>query len=62
VNFRLFREGNDAFLVKNYDEAIRHYSKAIELEPSTAIFYSNRRLVILHSASILILIVFMLLR
>mmetsp|Transcript_30969 Transcript_30969/g.52349 ORF Transcript_30969/g.52349 Transcript_30969/m.52349 type:complete len:259 (-) Transcript_30969:252-1028(-) len=36
------KEGNDAFLAKDYQEAIKHYSKAIELEPNTAIFYSNR--------------------
>ena len=37
------RDGNDAFLAKNYEDAIKHYSKAIELEPNNAIFYSNRR-------------------
>eukprot|EP01032_Pedospumella_encystans_P008268 gene8268-9834_t len=36
------KEGNDAFLAKNYVEAIKHYTKAIEFEPNTAIFYSNR--------------------
>lgn len=44
---RFFREGNDAFLAKNYVEAIKHYTKAIEFEPNTAIFYSNRRLVVI---------------
>lgn len=34
--------GNDAFLAKNYKEAIEHYTKAIELDDSNAIFYSNR--------------------
>ena len=36
------RLGNEAFAVKNYDAAIKHYSDAIEVEPSNAIFYSNR--------------------
>ena len=29
--------GNDAFIAKNYDEAIIHYSKAIELNPGSAV-------------------------
>lgn len=42
---QLLRDGNDAFLAKNYSEAITHYSRAIEIEPNNAIFYSNRRFV-----------------
>lgn len=38
----LKREGNDAFAAKKYDEAIELYSKAIALEPSNPVFYSNR--------------------
>lgn len=34
--------GNDAFLAKKYDEAIGYYSAAISLQPSNAVFYSNR--------------------
>lgn len=34
--------GNDAFLAKKYDEAIKFYSAAINLQPSNAVFYSNR--------------------
>jgi tetratricopeptide (TPR) repeat protein len=40
----LRRLGNEAFLAKNYEQAITHYSNAIKLEPENAIFYSNRRL------------------
>lgn len=36
------KDGNDAFLAKNYAEAIKHYSKSIEYEPDNAIYYSNR--------------------
>ena len=34
--------GNDAFTAKNYEEAITHFSKAIELNPNDHVFYSNR--------------------
>lgn len=34
--------GNDAFAAKNYDLALKHYTKAIELDPSNAVYYSNR--------------------
>eukprot|EP01038_Epipyxis_sp_PR26KG_P007751 gene7751-10529_t len=34
--------GNDAFLAKNYTEAIKWYSTAIELDPEVAVYYSNR--------------------
>jgi len=34
--------GNDAFLVKNYIDAIKYYSEAIKYEPDVAIYYSNR--------------------
>lgn len=36
------KRGNEAFLAKNYPEAIEHYSEAIKLNPNEAIFYSNR--------------------
>ncbi|CAM9370835.1 unnamed protein product [Chrysoparadoxa australica] len=35
-------KGNAALQAKDYDEAIAHYTKAIELEPSNHVFYSNR--------------------
>ncbi len=35
-------KGNDAFNAKNYEEAIAHYSRAIELNPDSAVYYSNR--------------------
>lgn len=36
------KKGNDAFNAQNYDEAIEHYSEAIRLDPSGAVYYSNR--------------------
>jgi len=37
------KRGNDSFLEKKYDDAITHYSKAIELDPDSAVYFSNRR-------------------
>jgi len=34
--------GNDAFAKKEYEEAIKHFTKAIELNPNDHVFYSNR--------------------
>eukprot|EP01031_Cornospumella_fuschlensis_P027387 gene27387-33078_t len=34
--------GNDAFLLKDYPKALEHYSEAIRLEPTNAVYYSNR--------------------
>jgi tetratricopeptide (TPR) repeat protein len=34
--------GNDAFVNKKYDEALKYYSEAITLDPNNAVFYSNR--------------------
>lgn len=34
--------GNAAFGQKNYEEAIGHFTKAIELDPSDHVFFSNR--------------------
>ena len=34
--------GNEAYQAKKYDEAIRHYTEAINLDPESAVFYSNR--------------------
>lgn len=36
------KKGNDAYKKKNYDEAIAHYNKAIELDPTNMFFYSNK--------------------
>lgn len=38
----LFSEGNNYFKNKQYEEAIRKYSEAIELDPSDVTFFSNR--------------------
>ena len=35
-------EGNTAFAQKNFTEAIEHFTKAIELDPTDPVFYSNR--------------------
>ncbi|KAF9105990.1 Hsp90 cochaperone [Mortierella sp. AM989] len=35
-------EGNKAFLAKDYPTAIDHFSKAIELDPTNHVLYSNR--------------------
>ena len=35
-------KGNDAFKVGDYDQAIAHYSKAIQLDPTNPALYSNR--------------------
>ena len=40
------RKGNDAYLAKDYNEAIKHYSESINLEPESAVYYSNRRWII----------------
>jgi len=38
-----FKEkGNKAFQEKNYQEAIEHFTKAIEADPNDHVFYSNR--------------------
>jgi hypothetical protein len=37
------RLGNDAFLQKNYELAIKHYSEAMTFDPENPIYYSNRR-------------------
>lgn len=34
--------GNESFTKKDYDEAIKHFTKAIELNPNDHVFYSNR--------------------
>ena len=34
-------KGNEELRVKNFERAIEHYKKAIELDPSNHIFYSN---------------------
>ena len=36
------QKGNEAFKVKNYQLALEHYSKAIELNSSESVFFSNR--------------------
>lgn len=36
------KKGNDAYLAKDYNEAIKHYSESINLEPESAVYYSNR--------------------
>jgi len=36
------RKGNEAFKEGKWDEAIKNYNKAIQLDPSQAVFYSNR--------------------
>jgi len=36
------KKGNEAFAAKSWDEAIKHYNKAVTLDPSNATYYSNR--------------------
>jgi tetratricopeptide (TPR) repeat protein len=36
------KRGNEAFLQKNFDEAIRHFSESISLDGSNHILFSNR--------------------
>lgn len=36
------KKGNEAFKEQKWDEAIKHYNKAIALDPDQAAFYSNR--------------------
>ena len=35
-------EGNKAFSAKQYDQAIKHFSDAIDLDASNHVLYSNR--------------------
>jgi len=35
-------KGNEAFKGKNFEEAIKQYNKAIQLDPTNAAYYSNR--------------------
>lgn len=35
-------KGNAAMGQKNYEEAIKHYTNAIELDPTNHVLYSNR--------------------
>lgn len=37
-----FRLGNEAFIAKRYDVAMKHYTAAIEIDPENAVYYSNR--------------------
>lgn len=34
--------GNEAFKNKNYDDAIKYFTQAIENNPNDHVFYSNR--------------------
>jgi stress-induced-phosphoprotein 1 len=34
--------GNTAFSAGNFEEAIKHFSQAIEVDPSNHVLYSNR--------------------
>jgi stress-induced-phosphoprotein 1 len=40
--FVFFRLGNKAFAAKVYDEAIKHYTNAIKIDPNNHLFFSNR--------------------
>ena len=44
--------GNQALAAKNYQAAIDEYSKAIELDPTKAVFYSNRCAAYLQASQI----------
>lgn len=35
-------KGNEAFGRKDWDEAIKHYTRAIELDDTKPVYYSNR--------------------
>lgn len=39
------RLGNEAFVAKNYDLALKHYGNAIKIDPENAIYYANNRFV-----------------
>ncbi len=36
------KQGNDAFAAKDFETAIRHFTKAIELDPNNHVLWSNR--------------------
>ena len=38
----LKKKGNDALQAENFDEAIKYYTQAIEIDPKNHILYSNR--------------------
>jgi cytochrome c-type biogenesis protein CcmH/NrfG len=37
------RLGNEAFANKEFDDAIKHYSGAIKIDPKNHVYFSNRR-------------------
>lgn len=42
-------QGNAAFKEKKWEEAIQHFTKAIEYNPNDHVFYSNRSASFLNS-------------
>ncbi|MCP9259789.1 putative Stress-induced-phosphoprotein 1 [Dirofilaria immitis] len=38
--------GNEAYKQRNFDEAVKHYEKAIELDPTNIVFYNNKAAVL----------------
>ncbi|KAF7236386.1 Small glutamine-rich tetratricopeptide repeat-containing protein alpha [Varanus komodoensis] len=48
---RLKAEGNEQMKVENFESAVLYYGKAIELNPSNAVYYCNRQ--VPHAASCL---------
>ncbi|VDN91367.1 unnamed protein product [Brugia pahangi] len=38
--------GNAAYKERNFDEAIKHYDKAIEIDPTSIVFYNNKAAVL----------------
>ncbi|XP_053544788.1 serine/threonine-protein phosphatase 5 [Bombina bombina] len=45
----LKERANEYFRVKDYDNAVQYYTRAIELSPNTAIYYGNRSLAYLRT-------------
>ena len=48
--------GNEAFKVQQYQAAVRHYSSAIEQDPSNSVYFSNRAMAFLKVSPVAVFV------